>query len=62
MIKVGIYCYRAYRIYLKIINLWGNKKKIENIFYGIKGMDKSFIFGMPSLAEGGIFINIMILL
>ena len=59
VIKVRIYYYRAYQICLKIINLWGNKKKI---FYKIEGIDKPFILEIPNIAKKGIFINIMILL
>ena len=62
VIKIGIYYYRAYQVRLKIINLWGNKKKIKNIFYKIKGIDKPLIFKIPNLVEGGILINIIILL
>ena len=62
IIKVGIYYYKAYWVYLKIIDLWGNRREIKNIFYEIEGIDKPLIFRMPSLTKKDIFINIIILL
>ena len=62
VIKAGTYYYKTYQVCLKTINLWENKKEIKNIFYGIEGIDKSFILRMPSLAKKGILINTIILL
>ena len=60
--KAGICYYKAYQICLKIVDSWGNKKEIKNIFYKIEGTDKPLVFRIPNLIEGGIFINIIILL
>ena len=61
VIKAGIYYYKAYQVCLKAVNLQGGGE-IKNIFYRIEKTDKPFILGMPSLAKGGILINIIILL